>query len=385
MSKAPQKVPHILFLFSDTGGGHRSATEAVIEALQMDFQGRVTTQMVDIFKEIAPRPLNHLPNWYPYMVRVPEVWGLGYRLSDGRRRATLIADGAWPYVRQTLRRMIARYPSDLIVSLHPLANAPFLRALGPNRPLFTTIVTDLVTTHAFWYSHRVDLCLVPTEDARQRALRCKLQPDQVRVVGLPVADRFCQPMGDRVAVRARLGWPQDRSVVMLVGGGEGMGPLEVIATAIANTGLSLALVVVCGRNQALKARLEARTWPIPTQIYGFVREMPDFMRAADVLVTKAGPGTVTEAINAGLPMILYSRLPGQEDGNVDYVASEGVGIWAPNPEAILAALHKWIRNPEQRVRAAQACLRLARPRAAREIAGILATQVCDKEWLQEPI
>jgi 1,2-diacylglycerol 3-beta-galactosyltransferase len=103
--------------------------------------------------------------------------------------------------------------------------------------------------------------------------------------------------------------------------------------------------------------------------------MPDFMQAADILVTKAGPGTISEALNAGLPMLLYSRLPGQEDGNVTYVVSEGAGLWTPRPEAIVAALRDWLAVPEQRQQAAAACRRLARPMAARQIARILAQQV----------
>jgi 1,2-diacylglycerol 3-beta-galactosyltransferase len=70
-------------------------------------------------------------------------------------------------------------------------------------------------------------------------------------------------------------------------------------------------------------------------VYGFVQDMPDFMRAADVLITKAGPGTISEAFIAGLPMILYSRLPGQEDGNVGYVVDNGAGVWAPRPDAVV--------------------------------------------------
>ncbi len=371
----PHKPPHILFLFSDTGGGHRSAAEAVIEAIQIEYGERVSTQMLDIFKEVLPRPLNMLPQWYPYMVRLPQAWGLGYRASNGPHRARLLTESSWPYVRRTMRRAIKRHPSSLIVSVHALANAPFLRALGRSRPPFITLVTDLVTTHALWYHPGVDLCLVPTEEARQRALRYHMRPEQVRVVGLPVANRFCQPRLDVAALRQRLGWPTDLPVAVLVGGGEGMGPLEETAQAIAGSGLHLALVIICGRNQGLKERLEAQAWPIPTHIYGFVREMPDFMRAADVLVTKAGPGTITEALNAGLPMILYSRLPGQEDGNVTYVVSQGAGVWAPSPTEIVIALRHWVQSPTARRQAAQTCLHLARPQAAREIAHILAEQV----------
>ena len=83
MEKTPQRKPRILFLFSDTGGGHRSAAEAIIEALHLEYGERVLTEMVDIFKESVPLPLNYFPDWYPQMVRVPEIWGLGFHLSDG--------------------------------------------------------------------------------------------------------------------------------------------------------------------------------------------------------------------------------------------------------------------------------------------------------------
>jgi len=375
MADLSSKRPHILFLFSDTGGGHRSATEAIIEALQLEFDDRITTQMVDIFLDIAPRPISYLPKWYPYMVRLPKVWGMGYRISNGSRRSRLIVESAYPYVRRSLHKVINQYPSNMIVSVHPLANNPFLHALGKHHPPFITVVTDLVTTHALWYHKGVDLCLVPTEAAYQRALLSGLKNEQVKVVGLPVADRFCQPIGDKKALRQKLGWPQDRPVVLLVGGGEGMGPLEKTALAIAEANLPITLVIIAGRNADLKERLEARLWPMTTLIYGFVHEMPDFMRAVDILVTKAGPSTISEALNAGLPMILYSRLPGQEDGNVDYVISEGVGVWAPKTSYIVSALRAWITHPKQLDLAAEACCQAARPEAAREIARILTERL----------
>ena len=287
----------------------------------------------------------------------------------------MIIETAYPYVRRNLRKVINQNPADMIVSLHPLANDPFLHALGKHHPPFITVVTDLVTTHALWFHEAVDLCVVPTEAAYQRALLAGLSTEQVKVIGLPVADRFCQPIGNRKALLHKLGWPQELPVVLLVGGGDGMGPLEKTALAIAEANLPITLVVIAGRNVELKQRLEAHKWPMTTLIYGFVHEMPDFMRAADILVTKAGPGTISEAMNAGLPMILYSRLPGQEDGNVDYVISEGVGVWAPKTSYIVSALHAWINHPRQLALAAEACCQAARPDAARQIARILASRL----------
>ncbi|UCH60935.1 MAG: galactosyldiacylglycerol synthase [Anaerolineales bacterium] len=376
MVQLPTVSPKILFLFSDTGGGHRSAAEAIIEALHLNFGDAISTEMVDIIKQYAPRPLNRLPDLYPSMVRLPRVWGFGYRLSDGRHRARLLNASSWPYVSKSIRALVANNPCDLIVSVHPLATAPVIRALNnTSRPPLITVVTDLVSTHAFWYHPQTDLCLVPTENARQRALHYGLKPEIVQVTGLPVANRFCQPASDKQHLRASYGWPANRPLIMLVGGGEGMGPIEKTAHAIAQADLPISLVVITGRNESLKARLESYNWSIPTYIYGFVRSMPDFMQAADILVTKAGPGTISEALNAGLPMVLYSRLPGQESGNIDYITSEGAGIWAPQVTEIVAAIRHWIDHPLNLEQARLHCQRLARPHAAHHIAQILVEKV----------
>lgn len=378
MSKPFPEKRKILFLFSDTGGGHRSAAEAIIEALVKDFDDEVSPKMVDIFQDYAPPPFHRAHDFYSKVVRVPKAWGLGFRLSNGHRRAHLLTSSLWPYIRKSARQLVAQNPSDLIVSVHSAANAPVLSALGDNRPPFVTVVTDLVTTHALWYHRRADLCLVPTKQAFFKALENGLDPERVKVVGLPVAEKFCQPSCDPTELRQHLCWPLDRAVILLVGGGDGMGPIKRTAHTIANSGLPVTLVVVAGRNRSLRASLEAENWPLPVFIYGFVREMPQFMLASDILVTKAGPGTITEAFNAGLPLILYSRLPGQEDGNVSFVISEGAGVWAPSPDLIVSAIKTWIENPEKRRQAAVASRRLARPEAARVIAQILVDQIRTK-------
>ena len=384
MNRPQGDKPHVVFLFSDTGGGHRSASEAIIEALNLEFPEMISAEMVDFLKDYAPPPFDSAPRFYPPLARMPDVWGLGYSLSNGTRRSRAMYQVLWPYIRSAANRIIYEHPCDLYVSVHPVANAPMARALGDSDPELITVVTDMVTTHAMWYNRRAAQVLVPTETARVRGIEYGLDPGQIEVVGLPVADRFCQPPGERKELRARLGWPQNLPVVLLVGGGEGMGPIEETAHAIAAAGLKAALVVIAGRNLALKTRLQTHPWAIPTFIYGFVREMPDFMRAADVLLTKAGPGTISESFIAGLPIILYRRLPGQEDGNVTYVVTEGAGVWAPNPDQVVEALRVWLEKPAIRELAVAACRRLARPDAARRIARIIAARLGVSAPVQPP-
>ncbi|HEY3310126.1 MAG TPA: galactosyldiacylglycerol synthase, partial [Anaerolineales bacterium] len=180
-----EKKPHILFLFSDTGGGHRSASEAIIEALELEYPGDFTCEKVDIFKDYAPRPLNRMPDWYPYMVKAPDLWGASFKATDGRSQARAITATMWPVAARTARNIIRHHPSDLVVTVHPLAVSWFLKALGKDRPPFITVVTDMVTTHALWFDMRSDAILVPTEIARQKAIQYGMPPAIVKVVGQP--------------------------------------------------------------------------------------------------------------------------------------------------------------------------------------------------------
>lgn len=370
--------PRILILFSDTGGGHRSAAQAVLEALEEKYRTEFEADMVDVFKAYAPYPLNKMPEWYPAMVKNPSLWQLGYRMLDGPQRSRLMMDTIWPWVRPAAKQLIREHPADLVLNVHPLFTVPVLRVIGKHRIPFITVVTDLVTAPSYWFNRRVDVCVVPTEQVRRSALRHGLEPDQVKLLGLPVGKKFCEP-GDKTSLRRKLGWPQERKVVLIIGGSEGMGPLYDTARMITYTSPECALAVVAGRNEKLKHQLEKASWGIPVFIYGYIRNIPDLMKAADILVTKAGPGTICEALNTGLPMVLFSRIPGQEDGNVRYVIKEGVGRWAPSAERTARAVRNWIIHPESRDRAAKGCARLARPKAANDVADLVW------EWLLQGV
>lgn len=364
----------IVFLFSDTGGGHRSASEALIEAIDLLFPGQISCEMIDMFKEYAPPPFHLAPRIYPPLSRLPRLWGMGYHISDGPRRTRALYSMLWPYIRRNLCQLLDEHPCDLVVSVHQLFNLPVARMLSSRGIPFVTVVTDLVTTHAAWYTTRATRIVVPTDEAYRRGIRVGVRPEQMSVVGLPVAERFRTQLDDPAVIRRRLGWPEDRPVVLMIGGGEGMGPIEEMALSIEAAGLPAGLAVVAGRNQALKARLSAHPWRLPVKVYGFVTEMPAFMHAADILITKAGPGTISEAFIAGLPMILYSKMPGQEDGNVSFVVNAGAGVWAPQPGGVVAMVRYWLEHPDERLKASQISTSLARPDAAREIAAILALQ-----------
>jgi 1,2-diacylglycerol 3-beta-galactosyltransferase len=300
------------------------------------------------------------------------LWLASYRLTDRRSQVRLVMGSMGGTVRRGLRRMLAHEPDvDVIVCVHPLFSSPAMTVLQkqPDRVPFITVVTDLVSTHAFWYDRRVDRLLVPTQPAYDRGIKLGIRPDQIRVTGLPVNPRFAAGLIGKADARKKLGWDNDLPAILIIGGGDGMGPLWRIARRINKLDSKFQLVIVAGRNEKLRARLEAQKWNHPTHIYPFVTNMPELMAAADLLVTKAGPATISEACIAGLPMILSDAIPGQEGGNVKYITEHHAGIWAHGPVRVAKAIGEWLaQGPEFLKERAENARQLAQPDAVWKIA-----------------
>ncbi|GAB4547987.1 MAG: glycosyltransferase [Anaerolineae bacterium] len=363
----------ILILMSDTGGGHRASAEAIAEAVTHLYGDEITVRIVDAWRRHAPWPLNQIPDLYPWLVSDGLwLWNALWR-TDGRTWSPqLISQLFTPLVRRSAMRLFRAEAPDLVVSVHPIINHIPLRVLRHDLKTdipYVTVVTDMVTAHPSWFCPQADYCTVPTEAARQRALRYGMPPERVEVVGQPVSLKFAHGTQERGHLHNRLGLDPGRPTALIVSGGEGVGPVYEIARAIASHVPEVQLIVVAGRNVALRRKLDATGWEIPTRIYGFATNMPDLMGASDILITKAGPGTLSEAFIAGLPVIIFGFIPGQEAGNVGYVLEHGAGVYAPGPEKIVALIRKWLQagNDELRDMAANAAA-LANPEATLVIA-----------------
>ncbi len=367
---------------SDTGGGHRSAAEAIADAIARQFPGRYDVKLVDGFRDAAFFPFNHVPDWYlPAITYGEHWWGVGFHLTNRRGFPRLFAPTVAVMAGRGLRRVLRQTCPDLVVSVHPLlTSAPrrLLRSLGSSAP-FVVVVTDLIDGHVVWFDRGADLTLVATGDADATARKLGVPASSLRVVGLPVSLKFLARGKSKAELRSLLGL-EDKTTVLLVGGGEGMGPLYEIAWAIAAAQLPLQLVVIAGRNKALQRKLTSTQWEIPVVVNGFVTNMPDWMSAADVLITKAGPGTIMEALACGLPILLSGFLPGQEEGNVTFVEQNGVGVLRTKPEEIVHTLAEWLTpGNDTLTRYAARARELARPGAALEIAAILDDILTSRE------
>ncbi len=361
----------VVFWMSDTGGGHRAAAEAISEALRLRYGAEnIEVELVDIFRECR-WPLNKMPEFYPWLInKSARLWGWGYHIANTKPVYALNKRMMYRGNRRRLRNVIARHPADVVVSVHSILTPPMMYAYRSfvTRPPVITVVTDLVSTPRYWYDRRVDFTFLPTEAAYQRGLKRGMKPEKMKIVGLPVHPRFGE-LRDRDEIRREHGWDNDLPAILLVAGGDGVGTLQETALAIDALDVSCQLVIVTGKNAALKARLEAMTWKHPAHIYGFVRDMPDKMNAADILVTKAGPATISEAFITGLPVILSGKIPGQETGNVSHVVDNDAGVFANTPQKVAQTVYEWLNEDPNHLEDRKAnALKLATPDAVWQIA-----------------
>lgn len=363
---------------SDTGGGHRSVSRALEQgfALIGDETGRAfDVRIVDLLKSDRPSPGDRITYLYGWLIRrAPWVYGLIYHGTNRKVVIRSVVRLLGSRDRERAGQIVLTHRPDLIVFTHSLCIAPTHDALAALRLAVPTgaMATELVEVHASWYDRRVDVTATPTPSVAASLRRWGADPDRLRLTGLPVGLRFGRVPDSPGSIRARLGLEPNRGTFLVVGGGEGSGDLDEVARVVARAAPDCQLIVVCGRNEELRRRLEREPLDVPAKILGFVDSMPDLMHAADVVVTKGGPQSIAEALASRRPVVLTQVLPGQEERNGRFVLEHGVGLLGMTAGDLARAIGSLAADAELRARLTRAAERQAQPEAAERAARAFA-------------
>lgn len=364
-----QSRSRVLIIYADTGSGHRSVALAIRSALSiMSPDAYETATMTPISDSVSGgfstdtrmhnpverHLLGKLFDLYGPVIRhTPRLFAGAYYISNRRRICDLAGQITYRLLRKRLISLVDMAQPDLIVCVHSLLTNPVLQVLregNHNIPLFS-VVTDLTSIHQSWIVPDVDLCFVPTAEVRDEMISRGMSSERLRLSGLPVHPNYISMPGHDSceSLRLALGLRPDLFTVLLMGGGEGIGDMGGIARYLARSGLPVQLIVVSGRNLALYRYLlkQQRALRMPHKVVGFAHNVPDLMRSADVVVTKAGSVTIAESLASGLPIILASVIEGQESGNVDFLVRNNVGRLARTAEDVVDAI-QWLRQLDDR-------------------------------------
>lgn len=366
-----------LIILSDTGGGHRALSMAIAAGIERCEPGSAALLIDPFLSESAALPGRLMALYGPMIRRAPWLYGAIFDVLDAPENYARIARFLGRQVVERLVRTFVDERPDVVVIAHPLTMALILDAIeivrqrhGRRIPT-VAMVTELATVHWSWIDQRADRHLAATEEV-ERALGDRgIAPDRIVRTGLPVGPGFGRVDESPTETRRRLRLAADRTTALVLAGGEGSGPVGRLVPRLAVAMPELQIVVVCGRNVRLKRELASYGLPPTCLVLGFVDYMADLMHAADFVLTKGGPQTLSEALASGRPAIVTDLLPGQEQGNGAYIVRHGVGYLALTEPDMLAATRRLTDDAAERCRMSEAARAVAPGDAAANVARAL--------------
>jgi len=365
----------ILFLSASVGVGHTAAAAAVRAALDERYPGEFECEIVDSYKYAASIFSKLVSNGYIGMVKtIPQLYRYIY---DQAERATKVGSfKTWvnQFTAAKLRTMVERSRADVVVCTHAFpcgVMAEYKRQFGEEVPVMG-IVTDFAL-HPFWIYRNIDAYCVATAEMRTALAARGVAPERIHVSGIPVNPSFALG-GDRAELRRSLGLPVDRSLVLIMGGGLGIGPVDKMMRALEGIETPLTAVVIVGKNAPLERRLRdlAETLEYPLRVVGFVDNVYDYMHAADVLLTKPGGLTTSEALSAELPMVLVKPLPGQEERNTRFLLERRAAVRVASLRSLPQVVGALLDDPARLATMRRRMSSLRKPLAALEAADVVA-------------
>ncbi|MBC8163377.1 MAG: glycosyltransferase [Roseiflexaceae bacterium] len=338
--------PSILFAISDTGGGHRSGAQAIDAALQQISGAATRRHIVDILANTNIPLVRDAPNLYDSLsTRWLPLYDQMFRATNGKRRMDVLTHVVYLGAHRSIVRVLEATRPTLVVSVHPLLN----RMLGNARRAYRlnfrliSVVTDLVSLHAAWADPSLELTMVPTDEAYERMLNFGVEPAKLLKTGFPVHPKFTTLDLAPIEMRARLGLPTAPFTILLTAGGVGSGNLRDMVLELTKHYPDMQLLVVTGKNSALRDELTQMQLGAMVHLYGFVSNMEQLMAAANIIITKAGPGTLMEALVMRRPVIVTQAVGEQEQGNIDFVLNHELGAFCPTADRIVPAVAELIK------------------------------------------
>ena len=459
LKKDSSRKLSVLFLSADTGGGHRASAEALARQFELQYPGS-TYNLLDVISDYGHPPYKNIVKDYKHLSSHPHQWNFIYNLTNTSTMEWTFEMHFKIFSEVSIRHRIKSFAPDVVISVHPLMNdVPSLSCqkisneTSTHLPFFT-VVTDLGSAHLYWFSaakglaneSRAEKIFIASDQIKQIATNRgnkSVSAEKIVQVGLPIRHDFgieSELLGDRMShegklyqssMREKLHVAPDFKTVLVMGGGEGVGSLSNIVDELYmkldELQMNATILVICGRNEKLKADLQDRNWSEmkkkqkkdkkndflkfieqvksfclfkpafkvaadvtknePQEVeteggdaktkshtvkivpLGFVTNMAEYMVAADILVSKAGPGTIAEAAALSLPIMLTSFLPGQEEGNVSFVENHNCGAFISDekPMEIAEKVGEWLCNHDQLTALSNAAKAAGNPNAAAEI------------------
>lgn len=358
----------VLIISTSAGTGHVRAAQALEKEFSRD------PRVGEVIHEDALNFTNKLfrdfySTLYMKLVRTaPDVLGWVYKASDEPWKGEAARLQLDRLNTQKLIKFIEKFDPHVTVCTHfmPAGIISHLQEQGRLRTHHSIIVTDF-DCHAMWLSRMFHRYFVALDETKAHLEALGLPGERITVSGIPIDPIFAAPV-DVPAVRAALGLHPQKTTLLLSAGALGVGPTELIVERLKQLRHDAQTIVICGKSEEVRARVTAATGGDPRYlVLGYTDRMHELMHCSDLFIGKPGGLTTSEALACGLPMAVFSPIPGQEERNADHLLEEGAGIRCNELTTLAFKIDRLLACPEKLQAMRCAAAAMGRPNAAKTV------------------
>ena len=337
------KLTKVLILSASYGEGHHQAAVAVREAL-VEAHPDVEVRIIDYMQMVHPTLNLFARYFYIKSVRfAPSLYGFFYKGTSKLKPTSLIQRRLNQLGLEDIAEFLDEYQPNYILSTFPTPAGviSMLKKQGLCRIPSATVITDHAI-HSQWIHDNTDHYFVGSEHVRRGLVTRGIPSDRISVTGIPISAKFMEKK-DKDSIRASMGLESDQPTLLIMAGSYGvMSDIEEICGELFHSDKRMQIIVVSGRNEKLRLQLEALAADAtnPVLVFGFTREVDQLMAISDLMVTKAGGLTISEALAMELPMLLYRPIPGQEVQNTSYLVKSHVAVFARTRKQVMQLVYR---------------------------------------------
>ena len=368
-----KKAKRVLLLHISGISGHRSATLAIEKALH-EIDGAVQTKSIDAFAYTSPFFERMINSLYMGVIRVtPKFWDYLYDNEDVLKKLQGTRALIHKAKDKKIKRLLEGFGPDIVVCTQAFPCgmvADYKRRHNLGTPLMA-VLTDYAP-HSYWLNESVDASVVPSARIQQRFIQKGVPEKRLNVLGIPVDTKF-RNLSNREQTFRQLGLDSRLPAILIMGGGQGLGPIKEIVRTLDALRRPVQLIVICGTNKRLYRWLHKnkRQFVTPLAIIGYTEQVHNLMAISSFIVTKPGGITSAEALSKSLPMIIVRPLPGQESHNTQFLLKMGAAFKAENFQELKSQAEELLDNTTKlnQLREKAACL--AHPDSGLKIARLI--------------
>lgn len=363
----------IMLMYISEVSGHHSATLAIEKSLRL-LSNDVEILNINAFNYTNPISEKIINRLYMAVIkRTPQVWDYLYDNPAVIKKLEKIKETIHKMNSPKLKDLFNRFRPDVVLCTQAFPCgmvADFKKIYNSDLPLIS-VLTDYIP-HSYWVYDNVSFYITPSEEIGTRLALKGIQENRIKPMGIPCDPKFTAKV-DKKEVLRKLGLDQNSPIILIMGGGQGLGPIKTIVASLEKLNTKIQEIVITGNNKRLYGSLKRkiRQYQQKILLFGYSNNIHELMDIADLIITKPGGITTAEALAKKLPMLIINPIPGQEENNTVYLTKSGAALKVDNLEEINLIVDKLVSSSDKLTLMRESALRIGKPYASMDIAKFL--------------